>query len=128
MDSNARRWTEELTALRGKQDSPFAPDAQIHVISVSLRDLKDSKLRDALLHVPTAFTILPMQVRQLERAGRTALRNSPQFQRLRDSLRAEPVQTAFDTGPANDDMETPERFAPIPQGSAGQAWNTQQNR
>ena len=92
MDANARRWAEELTALRGKQDSPFAPDAQIHVISVSLRDLKDPKLRQTLLHVPTAFTVLPLQVRQLQEAGRKVLRESSEFLRLRDSLRMEAAE------------------------------------
>lgn len=97
MESNTRRWAEELTALRGKQDSPFASDAQIHVISISLRDLKDPKMQQTLLQVPTAFTILPIQVRQLEKAGRTALRESPEFQQLRESLKAAPVQAALDT-------------------------------
>jgi NTE family protein len=86
MNDSARRWNDELAAVRGKEGSPFAADAEIHVISVSLRDLKDKKLRDVLLHVPTAFTILPLQVRQLEEAGQAALRGSPEYQRLRDSL------------------------------------------
>ena len=93
MDDNARRWAQELTALRGRDGSPFAPDAEIHVISVSLRDVKEAKTRQALLRVPTALTILPLQVRQLEEAGRSALRDSPEFQKLRDSLIAEPVRT-----------------------------------
>jgi NTE family protein len=88
MNDSARRWTEELAAVRGTEGSPFAADAQIHVISASLRDLKDKKMRDILLHVPTALTILPLQVRQLEEAGRAVLRASPEFQRLRDSLNA----------------------------------------
>jgi NTE family protein len=92
MNDNVRRWAEELTAVRGKRGSPFAADAEIHVISVSLRDVKDAKTREALLQVPTALTILPIQVRQLEKAGRIALRESPEFQRLRDSLDAEPVR------------------------------------
>lgn len=92
MHENTRRWTDELTALRGRSGSPFAPDAEIHIISVSLRDVKDEKLRTQLLQVPTAFTILPLQVRQLEAAGRFALRESPEFQRLRDSLLADPAR------------------------------------
>jgi NTE family protein len=108
MDNNARRWTEELTVLRGRQDSPFAPDAQIHIISVSLRDLKDAKLRNRLLHVPTAFTILPIQVRQLVLAGRKALRDSAEFQRLRDSLHAERIQLALETDASDDGIEAPE--------------------
>jgi NTE family protein len=87
MADNARRWTQELSALRGRAGSPFAPDAEIHVISVSLRDLKDEKTRQSLLHVPTALTILPLQVRELEEAGRFVLRESPEFQRLRESLK-----------------------------------------
>ncbi|WP_020656490.1 patatin-like phospholipase family protein [Massilia niastensis] len=90
---NAQRWAEELAAVRGSEGSPFAADAEIHVISVSLRDLKDEHIRHALLHVPTALTILPLQVRQLEEAGRAVLRGSPAFQRLRDSL-ARPGGTA----------------------------------
>jgi NTE family protein len=86
MNDSTLRWTDELSDIRGKQGSPFAADAEIHVISVSLRDLKDKKTRDILLHVPTALTILPPQVRQLEDAGQAVLRASPEFQRLRDSL------------------------------------------
>lgn len=89
MNDNARRWTQELTALRGTHGSPFAPDAEIHVISISLRDVKNAKASQALLQVPTALTILPLQVRQLQEAGRIALRQSPEFQQLRDSLRAD---------------------------------------
>lgn len=92
MNDNARRWTQELNALRGRHGSPFAPDAEIHVINVSLRDLKDEKTRRSLLQVPTAFTVLPLQVRQLEQAGRVVLRESPEFQRLRDGLAAQPIQ------------------------------------
>lgn len=96
MNDNARRWTQELTVLRGRHGSPFAPDAEIHVISVSLRDLKDEKTRKSLLQVPTALTILPLQVRQLEQAGRLVLRESPEFQRLRDGLVAEHVRASLD--------------------------------
>lgn len=94
MNHSARRWADELSVVRGTQGSPFVADAEIHVISVSLRDLKDEKTRDALLQVPTALTILPIQVRQLGEAGRAVLRESPEFQRLRDDLvapRPDPV-------------------------------------
>ncbi len=73
--------------MRGTKDSPFAPDAEIHVISVSLRDVKDSGVRQALLQVPTALTILPGQAHQLVEAGRAALRDSAEFLRLRESLK-----------------------------------------
>jgi NTE family protein len=88
MIDSTRRWKEELSAVRGTQGSPFAADAEIHIISVGLRELKDAKNRELLLHVPTALTILPIQVRQLEEAGQAVLRASPEFQRLRASLGA----------------------------------------
>lgn len=100
MNDNARRWTQELTALRGKHGSPFAPDAEIHVVSVSLRDAKNTKASQALLQVPTALTILPFQVRQLQEAGRVALRESPEFQQLRDSLLTDSGRTPRQVNPA----------------------------
>jgi NTE family protein len=78
----ARRLANELLIDRGSRGSPFAPDAQLHVISVSLRDVPDEALRRQLLQVPTAFTILPLQVRQLRKAGRLTLRASPDYRAL----------------------------------------------
>nr|WP_171083510.1 patatin-like phospholipase family protein [Telluria aromaticivorans] len=92
MSDSARHWSDELAAVRGKQGSPFAADAQIHVISVSLRDLEDDGLRGQLLQVPTALTILPWQVRRLQEAGSAALRASPEFQRLRADLAGAPKE------------------------------------
>ena len=60
----------------------------MHVVSVSLRDVPDEALRQQLLQVPTAFTILPLQVRQLREAGRLTLRASAEFQELVQGLRA----------------------------------------
>lgn len=90
----ARRLREELMADRGSDGSPFAPDAQLHVISVSLRDVPDETLRQKLLHVPTALTILPLQVSQLREAGRHTLRASPQFKKLLQSLRTQDEMAA----------------------------------
>jgi NTE family protein len=97
MKDSTGRWEDELNAVRGTEGSPFAADAEIHVINVSLRDLKDAKTREALLHVPTALTILPIQVRRLEEAGRVVLRESGEFQRLRDSLGAPQGQAVAST-------------------------------
>jgi len=71
-------------AVRGRPGSAFAADAQLHVITVTLRSLRDADL----LRVPTAFQILPVQVHELQAAGRAALRASPEFQRLRASIGA----------------------------------------
>ncbi len=87
MSDNSRRWRQELEAVRGRADSPFAADAELYIISVSLGDVKDT----ALLQVPTALTILPWQVNQLQEAGRSALRASPDYQRLLAGLRPAPA-------------------------------------
>jgi NTE family protein len=84
----AHRLTEELMADRGTEGSPFAADAQLHVISVSLRDVPDDALSHQLLQVPTAFSILPLQVHLLREAGRSALHASPEFQQLLQGLQA----------------------------------------
>jgi NTE family protein len=82
----ARRMTEELNAERARPGSPFAPDAEIHVINVGLHDVTDKLQRLRLLSVPTAFSILPFQVHELERAGRQVVRDSTAFQRLKQRL------------------------------------------
>jgi NTE family protein len=90
----ARRLAEELITDRGSAGSPFAADAQLHVISVSLGDVPEEALRQQLLRVPTAFTILPLQVRQLREAGRRTLRASAEFQKLVQGLRAREASVA----------------------------------
>ena len=97
MNDVAQRLSGELQAARGLPGSPFAADAQVHLINVSLRDLQDASLRHAVLRVPTALTILPGQVRELRAAGRTALRESPAFRRLQHSLNASTGVTALET-------------------------------
>ena len=49
VQDQARRLREELHAARGRAGSPFAADAELHVINVSLRSLRDAALRDTLL-------------------------------------------------------------------------------
>jgi hypothetical protein len=72
--------------------SPFAADAELHVVSVSLHDVEDAAVRQSILTIPTAFTIDPKEVRQLVEAGRQALRRSPEFQGLRRGLTGETVE------------------------------------
>jgi len=86
MSDVTRRLSLELEAARSLPGSPFAADAEIHVINLSLHDLRDASLRHAVLRVPTALTILPGQVRELRAAGRQAVRESATIQRLRRSL------------------------------------------
>lgn len=86
MNDDTQRWRTEIERARGQPGSPFAADAEIHVISVSLHDVPDDKMRHSLLRVPTAFSIERQDVIQLQQAGTAALRASPDFQRLRESL------------------------------------------
>jgi NTE family protein len=95
----AQRIAAELREARGRGSSPFAADAELYLVNVSLRDLKDERMRKVLMDVPTAFEILPAHARDLEAAGRQALRDHPEFQRLRRSLGT----PAMATGSASDD-------------------------
>jgi NTE family protein len=92
MSDDVRRWRSEIEAQRGVRDSPFAADAELHVVSISLHDVPDPRVRRTILTVPTAFTISADQVDLLIGAGREALRRSPQFQALRASLEGDPVE------------------------------------
>ena len=103
LEDDLRRWNAELKAHRGAPDSPFAADAEIHVISVSLRDVPDTEQRRLTLRVPTAFTIAPADVKLLQDAGQEALHRSLAFQRLTKSLGAAVPQ------PSGVDAASPER-------------------
>jgi NTE family protein len=89
MGDDVRRWRSEIEAMRGRQSSPFAADAELHLVSVSLHDIPDPVARQDALSVPTAFTISSDQVDLLIEAGRAALRRSPQYQALRAGLDGE---------------------------------------
>lgn len=86
LNDDTVRWRAELDRTRGQPGSPFAADAEIHVVSVSLHDVPDDKIRHSLLRVPTAFTIEAQDVVALQRAGEEALRQAPAFRALRASL------------------------------------------
>ncbi|MGO4392982.1 patatin-like phospholipase family protein [Variovorax sp. M-6] len=98
-----QRLEGELREARGRAGSPFATDAEIYLINVSLRDLKNSRMRQLLMNVPTAFEILPTHAHALEAAGRQVLRENPEFQRLRHSLDSQPMAA----GTAPPGAETP---------------------
>jgi NTE family protein len=81
-----RRWQHELRDEPLAPDSLFTRDAELHVITVNLRDLGDRTIRQTLLRVPTAFTLTDTEITQLIAAGRQALRESPEFNALLESL------------------------------------------
>lgn len=90
MGDDMQRWRREVAEQRGTLGSPFAADAELHVVSVSLHDVEDPALRKSVLTIPTALTISAEQVHLLVEAGREALRRSPEFQHLRRRLAVAP--------------------------------------
>ena len=89
----AQTWRRELRSGSGSGGGadPFAPDAQIHVINVNLRDAPEPAERQFLLKIPTAFSVPAADVSRLIDSGGRVLRNSPEFQALIKSLGGVPV-------------------------------------
>ena len=81
-------WRSALAARAPGLTEAFAPDAQIYVVPVNLRDAPDAVARSRLLQVPTAFSISSAEVSDLIEAGGTVLHNSPEFRSLMNSLDA----------------------------------------
>lgn len=82
LKDTAALWQKELSrrAIDGKD--PFAPDAQIHVVNINLRDADDIEERKFLLKVPTAFSIASAEVDRLVNAGKRITLDSPAFKAL----------------------------------------------
>ncbi|WP_233589975.1 patatin-like phospholipase family protein [Acidovorax sp. FJL06] len=81
-----RQWQQSLAAGSTGSTDVFAPDAEIHVIPVNLRDAPDDIARRRLLQVPTALSITSDEVTDLIEAGGSVLRHSPEFRALVQSL------------------------------------------
>lgn len=83
-----RAWGQEVQG-RGRSTGAevFAPDAEIHVVTVNLRDAPVHQRR-RLLQVQTAFSLPDEEVSALIEAGGQVLRDSADFQRLVRSLGA----------------------------------------
>lgn len=94
-----RQWQQSLAAGSLGSADVFAPDAEIHVIPVNLRDAPDDVARRRLLQVPTALSITSEEVTDLIDAGGSVLRHSPEFRALVQSLRG-PAQQAPHAPPA----------------------------
>ena len=90
LKDTAQTWRRELRRSTD-EDDPFAPDAQIHVINVNLRDAPDVIGRSFLLQVPTAFSIPAADVSRLISAGRQILQQSPEYRSLVESMNTPPA-------------------------------------
>ena len=91
------QWRQALAAGSGGDTDVFAPDAEIHVIPVNLRDAHDDIARRRLLQIPTAFSITSDEVTDLIEAGGSVLRHSPEFRALVQSL-LRPAQQVLPAG------------------------------
>ena len=80
------QWRKALAARAPGLSESFAPGAQIHVVQVNLRDAPDDIARNALLQVPTAFSISDADVSALIEAGASVLHHSADFKALMRSL------------------------------------------
>jgi NTE family protein len=86
LSDTVQAWRRELSRDAPDGKDPFAPEAQIHLVNVNLRDVPELAQRRTLLQIPTAFSIAPGEVDQLVAAGRKVLWQSGQFQSLLRSL------------------------------------------
>lgn len=82
------QWRKTLATSPHSGGDVFAPDAEIHVVPVNLRDSPDDVARPRLLQIPTAFSIEQHEVTDLIEAGGSVLRHSPEFRALVKSLPA----------------------------------------
>ena len=80
------QWRKALADRTPGLSEAFAPGAQIHVVQVNLRDAPDDIARNALLQVPTAFSISDADVSALIEAGASVLHHSADFKALMRSL------------------------------------------
>ena len=78
MQESMKQWTRDVS-------TPARP-VQGHLVLVSLRDLPDPQLRSRLEAVTTGFSLTPRQVDELVGAGRSLLRENPEFRALLQQL------------------------------------------
>lgn len=62
----------------------------MYFVSLQLRDLPPSVLKEQVLNISTSFRLLPSEVNALKQAAAVLLRTSPEYRRLLDDLSATP--------------------------------------
>jgi len=77
-------WKKEFE--QGDASSPFAKDAQIHLILINLRDIPSEEMREKLIKVPTALQLPNDVVDELIVAGKQTLFSSPGYVSLMKEL------------------------------------------
>lgn len=100
VQDTGRQWATLRKSLNPQLQGLLAPDAQLHVVPVSLREAPAglSVPRRHLLRIPTLFTVNRKDVDALIEAGRQTLRQNPEYQALLQGLGAQIPQQAAATG------------------------------
>ncbi|MDB4433290.1 patatin-like phospholipase family protein [bacterium] len=88
MRESMERWGRELS-----QDETGEP-VGVHLVEVDFQSLEDPEERDYFNELPTSFVLDDTAVDRLIEVGRRLLRESPNFQRLVEALRADPMPAA----------------------------------
>lgn len=80
------KWRAQLRARPPDGSGPFAPDADIYLINVSLDAVADDQDRAYVMKIPTSLYLSDQQIDRLLLAASRLLRGSPEFQRLMTDL------------------------------------------
>ncbi len=121
VEDTGQRWPSVRRSLNPRLRELLAPDAQLHVVPVSLRDAPAglSVPRQHLLQIPTLFTVNRKDVDALIEAGRQTLRQSTQFQTMLRELGAgrrpmAPAIPVLSDSAASRPVAIPEQGHPAP--------------
>ena len=80
------QWNEEA------KNSGNANHANMYFVSLNLRDLPESGLRNSVLNIPTSFYLPANEVNDLKEAGRVLLSRSEEYRRLLKDLSLPPPE------------------------------------
>lgn len=73
-----------------KEDSAFAPDAEIYFIDVNFTAIEDAAEQEYLMKIPTTLYLTDEQIDRLLLAASRLIRNDPEFKRLMTDLGGSP--------------------------------------
>ena len=88
------QWNEEA------KNSGNANHANMYFVSLNLRDLPESGLRNSVLNIPTSFYLPANEVNDLKEAGRVLLSRSEEYRRLLKDLSLPPPELKLVPEPA----------------------------
>ncbi|MDO5638819.1 MAG: patatin-like phospholipase family protein [Neisseria sp.] len=84
----ADKWNEDVRA------SKAGNEVSMYFVSLNLRDLPESQLRQNTLNIPTSFYLPGSDINDLKEAARVLMRQSAEYQRLLKDLSVQPSVAA----------------------------------